>query len=72
MIDINTHEISSAELSASNVTNGEVRPNLLKQTSRKINKISADNVYDTRQCYETVHIKQTVLLIPQKKVIRII
>ncbi|ATF08680.1 Mobile element protein [Candidatus Enterovibrio altilux] len=57
-ININTHEIIVAELSASNVIEGEGLPNLLKQTRRKINEISADGVDDTKQCYEIIRIKR--------------
>ncbi|ATF10022.1 Mobile element protein [Candidatus Enterovibrio altilux] len=35
------HEIIASELSASNMTDGEVLLNLFKQTRRKINEISA-------------------------------
>ncbi|ATF09961.1 hypothetical protein [Candidatus Enterovibrio altilux] len=51
------------------MTDGEVLPNLLKQTYRKINETSGDGVYDTKQCYKTVHIKQAVSIIPPKKTI---
>ncbi|ATF10526.1 hypothetical protein BTN50_2118 [Candidatus Enterovibrio altilux] len=49
------YEIIVAELSLSNVIHGEVLPNL-RQTCRRINKIFCDGVYNTRPCYETVHI----------------
>ncbi|WP_263363289.1 hypothetical protein [Candidatus Enterovibrio altilux] len=32
--------------------------NLLKQTRRRINKISSAGVYNTRQCYQTIRIKR--------------
>ncbi|WP_150137402.1 hypothetical protein [Candidatus Enterovibrio altilux] len=54
--DINTHTIIVAELSSSNVTNSAMLPNLC-QIYRKINVISGNRVYETRQCYETVRIK---------------
>ncbi|GHY76109.1 transposase [Vibrio cholerae] len=47
-VDTSTHEIVSAELSLSNVTDAEVLPNLLKQTRRRIIEISGDGAYDTR------------------------
>ncbi len=50
-----------------NVTDGEVLLSLLKQTCRKINKISADGAYETRQCDGTVRIKRVVPLIPPIK-----
>ncbi|ATF10012.1 hypothetical protein [Candidatus Enterovibrio altilux] len=56
------------KLSASNVSNDEVLPNLLKQARRRINAISGDDVYDTKQYYETARIKRAILLIqPPKK-----
>ncbi|ATF08768.1 transposase [Candidatus Enterovibrio altilux] len=59
--DINTHEIMAAKLSASNVTDCEVLPDLLKQTCGKINAISADDAYNT------IRIKLAVPLIPLRK-----
>ncbi|ATF09278.1 hypothetical protein BTN50_0764 [Candidatus Enterovibrio altilux] len=56
-VDVNIHGSIVAKLSASNVTNGEVLPNLLKQTRLRINEILANGAYDTRQCSETVPIK---------------
>ncbi len=41
-LDTSTHEIVAAELSASNVTDAEVLPNLLKQARRRILEISGD------------------------------
>ncbi|ATF09100.1 hypothetical protein BTN50_0573 [Candidatus Enterovibrio altilux] len=61
MVDINTHAIMATELSASNVTDGEVLPNLLKQTHQKINEILSDSVYDT------VRIKRVASFIPLRK-----
>lgn len=46
-VDTNTHEIIVAELSLSNVSDGEALPNLLRQTCRKIIEISGDGTYDT-------------------------
>ncbi len=66
-VDTGTHEIIAAELSLSNVTDGEALPNLLNQTRRRINEISGDGAYDTRQCYEAIRIKQAVPLIPPRE-----
>ncbi|NMU30495.1 transposase, partial [Vibrio parahaemolyticus] len=63
-VDTSTHEIVAAELSLSNVTDAEVLPNLLKQTRRKIIEISCDGAYDTRNCHDSIRIKQAVALIP--------
>ncbi len=46
-VDTSTHEIVAAEPSSSNVTDAEVLPNLLKQTSRRIIEISGDYAYET-------------------------
>jgi hypothetical protein len=66
-VDTSTHEIVAAEMSLSNVTDAEVLPNLLKQTRRKIIKISGDGAYDTRSCHDAIRIKRTVPLIPPRE-----
>lgn len=58
-----THEIIAAELSLSNVIDGEVLPNLLKQTRLRIIEISDDGAYETRLYYEAIHFKQAIPLI---------
>lgn len=63
-VDTDTHEIIAAELSLSNVNDGEALPNLLRQTHRRIMAISGDGAYDGRLCYEAIRIKQAVPLIP--------
>ncbi|WP_153448502.1 IS5 family transposase [Vibrio algicola] len=64
--DVVTHEIIAAELTFSNVSDGDVLPNLLKQTRRKILKVSGDGAYDTRQCYEAIRIKKATPLVPPR------
>lgn len=66
-VDTDTHEIIAAELSLSNVSDGEVLPNLLKQTRRRIVEISGDGAYDTRLCYEAIRIKRAAPLIPPRE-----
>ena len=44
-IDISPHEIIAAGLGFSTVTDGEVLPNLLKQTRRSILDVSSDEAY---------------------------
>ncbi|ATF09392.1 hypothetical protein BTN50_0885 [Candidatus Enterovibrio altilux] len=44
----NSEQILAAELSAPNVTGGEVLHNLLKLTRKKINDILTDGAYDIR------------------------
>ncbi|ATF09445.1 Mobile element protein [Candidatus Enterovibrio altilux] len=45
VVDINTHEIVAAELSASNMADGKVLPNFLKQIDRTINEILVDSTF---------------------------
>nr|WP_257976748.1 transposase [Vibrio parahaemolyticus] len=66
-VDTDTHEIIAAELSLSNVGDGEGLPNLLKQTRRKIAEISGDGAYDTRLFYEAIRIKRATSLIPLRE-----
>lgn len=48
------------------MTDAYVLPNLLKKTGRKIAEISGDGAYDTKDCYEAIHIKRVVTLIPPR------
>ncbi|MFA0120490.1 IS5 family transposase, partial [Vibrio sp. 10N.261.48.A2] len=66
-VDTNTHEIIATELSLSKVTDGEVLPNLLKQTRRSIHEVSGDGAYDTRACHDAIKIKRAVALIPPRE-----
>jgi len=65
-VDVETHQIVCAELSLSNVTDGEALPALLKQTHRKIKSISGDGAYDTRLCYEAIKSKKATPIIPPR------
>lgn len=49
-IDISPHEIIAAELGLSTVTDGEVLPNLPKQTRRSILDVSSDEAYVSLIC----------------------
>ncbi|MFA0025378.1 transposase, partial [Vibrio sp. 10N.261.49.A5] len=66
-VDTSTHEIIAAELSLSTVTDGEVLPNLLKQTRRSILEVSGDGAYDTRACRAAIKMKRAVALIPPRE-----
>ncbi len=66
-VDTNTHEIIAAELSLSTVTDGEVLPNLLKQTRRSILEVSGDGAYDTRACHTAIKIKGAIALVPPRE-----
>ncbi|WP_373689581.1 transposase [Photobacterium pectinilyticum] len=65
-VDADTHQVISAELSLSTVTDDEVLPELLKKTHRKIQSISGEGAYDTRLCYQAIKRKQARPLIPPK------
>ncbi|OLQ75743.1 IS5 family transposase [Photobacterium proteolyticum] len=65
-VDADTHQVISAELSLSTVTDGEVLPELLKKTHRKIQSVSGDGAYDTRLCYQAIKRKHARPLIPPK------
>ena len=49
------------------VTDGEVLPNLLKQTQRSLLEVSDDDVYDTRACHAAIKIEGAIALVPQEK-----
>ena len=66
-VDTSTHEIIAAELSLSTVTDGEVLPNLLKQTRRSILEVSGDGAYDTRACHAVIKMKGAIALIPPRE-----
>lgn len=66
-VDTDTHEIIAAELTLSGVTDAEVLPNLLKQTSRAIKEISGDGAYDTRECHRAIRVKKAIPLIPPRE-----
>ncbi len=57
-VDTSTHEIIAAELSLSTVTDGEVLPNLLKQTRRSLLEVSGDGAHDTRAWHAAIKIKR--------------
>jgi len=66
-VDTSTHEIIAAELSLSTVTDGEVLPNLLKQTRRNILEVSGDGADDTRACHVAIKVKGAIALIPPRE-----
>lgn len=63
-VNTNTHEIIASDLSLSTVTDGEVLPNLLKQTRRSLFEVSGDGAYVTRSCYAASKVKGAIVLIP--------
>jgi hypothetical protein len=66
-VDTNSHTIIAAELSMNSVSDGEVLPDLLKQTRRNIETVCADGAYDTRACYEAIYRKADNALIPPRQ-----
>lgn len=66
-VDTSTHEIIAAELSLSMITDGEVLPNLLKQTRRSILGVSGDEAYNTRACHAAIKVKGAITLVPLRE-----
>ena len=65
-VDTASHTIIGAELSMNSVSDGEVLPDLLKQTRRTINTVSADGAYDSQACYDAIYHKAAKALIPPR------
>ncbi|WP_019820700.1 IS5/IS1182 family transposase, partial [Vibrio splendidus] len=66
-VDTSTHELIAAELSLPTVTDGEVLPNLPKQTRRSIFEVSGYGAYDTRACHAAIKIKGAIALVPPRE-----
>jgi len=47
-VDVDTHEIISAEMTLVNVGDSEVLPSLLNPLRRHISEVSGDGAYDTK------------------------
>lgn len=56
-VDVDTHEVISAEVSLVNVGESEVLPTLLNPLRRKIHAVSGDGVYDTKECNKVLQRK---------------
>ncbi|MGF1743017.1 IS5 family transposase [Vibrio profundum] len=65
-VDIDTHEIISAEVSLVNVGDNEVLPTLINPLRRKILALSADGAYDTKACHKVLKKKNITPLIPPR------
>lgn len=50
-VDAKTHAIVAAEVSLETVGDNEVLPTLLNRLHRKIEQVSADGAYDTKECH---------------------
>lgn len=66
-VDVNTHDVISAEVSLVNVGDSEAFPTLLNPLRRKVHSVSADGAYDTKKCHEVLQIKGCKPLIPPRK-----
>lgn len=66
-VDIDTHEVISAEVSLVNVGDSEVLPTLLNPLRRKIDSVSGNGAYDTKECHKVLQRKGITPLIPPRK-----
>ena len=66
-VDVDTHEVISAEVSLVNVGDSEVLPTLLNPLRRKIHAVSGDGAYDTKECHKVLQRKGITPLIPPRK-----
>ena len=65
-IDSSTHEIVSGEMSMDWVHDSKVLPQLLNSLRWQISQVSADGVYDTRDCDEVTGRKNAQPAIPHR------
>ncbi|OWU16012.1 transposase, partial [Vibrio parahaemolyticus] len=66
-VDVDTHDVISAEVSLVNVGDSEALPTLLNPLRRKVHCVSADGAYDTKSCHEVLQNKGCKPLIPPRK-----
>lgn len=66
-VDIDTHEVISAEVSLVNVGDSEELPTLLNPLRRKIDTVSGNGAYDTKECHKVLQRKGITPLIPPRK-----
>ena len=66
-VDVDTHDVISAEVSLVNVGDSEAFPTLLNPLRRKVHSVSADGAYDTKKCHEVLQNKGCKPLIPPRK-----
>ncbi|AXY03089.1 IS5 family transposase [Vibrio alfacsensis] len=66
-VDVDTHEVISAEVSLVNVGDSEVLPTLINPLQRKIISVSGDGAYDTKECHKVLQRKGITPLIPPRK-----
>ena len=66
-VEVDTHEIISAEMTLVNVGDSEVLPTLLNPLRRRISEVSGDGAYDTKECHKVLKQKKIKPLIPPRK-----
>lgn len=66
-VDAKTHAIVAAEVSLETVGDNEVLPALLNRLHRKIEQVSADGAYDTKECHAILTKKGARATIPPRK-----
>jgi len=66
-VDSGSHEVVSAVVSLDSVHDSEALPTLLNPLRRKIEQVSADGAYDTRDCYKVIDKKGAKPTIPPRK-----
>lgn len=66
-VDAQTHTIVAAEVSLETVGDNEVFPILFYQLWRKIEQVSADGAYDTKECHALLKKKGAWATIPPRK-----
>lgn len=66
-VDVDTHEVISAEVNLVNVGDSEVRPTLLNPPRRKFHAVSGDGAYDTKECHKVLQRTEITPLIPPCK-----
>ena len=64
-VDVDTHEVISAEMTLVNVGDSEVLPSLLNPL--RISEVSGDGAYDTKECHKILTKKKIKPLIPPRK-----
>ena len=66
-VDIDTHEIITAEMTLVNVGDSEVLPTLLNPQRWQVVEVSADGAYDTKECYKVLKNKKINYLFHREK-----
>jgi hypothetical protein len=66
-IDESTFQIKAAEMTTSEVADGERLPALLNQVEDEIGQVTADGSYDWRSCYAAIAARRARAVIPPRK-----